>query len=126
MSIPYHEPTSELSADTRDLHRALSSMKEELEAIDWYQQRADATQDSSLRDVLIHNRDEELEHAAMVLEWLRRRIPKLDEVLRTYLFTEQPIVAIEQQAEGGNGPSDSPTAASAFGSLGIGKFTCEG
>jgi len=73
---------------------------EELEAVDWYDQRIAATEDAELRDILAHNRDEEKEHAAMVLEWLRRRDATLDEHLRTYLFTDKPVVEVEEEAEG--------------------------
>ena len=76
-SVGYHEPVEELSDETRDMHRAIVSLMEELEAIDWYQQRADACKDPELRAILAHNRDEEKEHAAMVLEWIRRRDPVL-------------------------------------------------
>ena len=69
----YHEPVGELSAKTRDFHRALQSLMEELEAIDWYNQRVDVCKDEELKKILIHNRDEEVEHAAMVIEWLRRQ-----------------------------------------------------
>lgn len=87
----YHEPVSELSEETRDMHRAIISLMEELEAVDWYQQRIDVCKDAELRRILEHNRDEEKEHAAMVLEWIRRRDPKFDEELKDYLFTEEPI-----------------------------------
>jgi ferritin-like protein len=87
----YHEPVSELSDETRDMHRAIVSLMEELEAVDWYNQRVDACKDSELRAILAHNRDEEKEHAAMVLEWIRRRDPSFDKELKDYLFTEQPI-----------------------------------
>jgi hypothetical protein len=87
----YHEPIEELSDETRDMHRAITSLMEELEAIDWYNQRVDACQDDALAEILAHNRDEEKEHAAMVLEWIRRRDPKLSEDLRDYLFTEGEI-----------------------------------
>ena len=93
----YHEPVNELTDESRDLHRAITSLMEELEAVDWYQQRIDVTKDAELASILRHNRDEEIEHAAMVLEWLRRRVPKFDEELREYLFTEKPIVAIEEK-----------------------------
>lgn len=99
MAIPYHEPASELSPPAREIHRALTSLIEELEAVDWYHQRADVTGDEELRAVLVHNRDEEIEHAAMALEWLRRRMPEFDEELRTYLFTSRPITEIEEAAE---------------------------
>src|SRR5690606_13011229 len=82
-------------------HRALRSLMEELEAVDWYAQRVDATDDEELKAVLAHNRDEEKEHAAMVLEWLRRRDPIFDRHLRTYLFTTKSIVEIEEEVEGG-------------------------
>jgi ferritin-like protein len=91
----YHEPIEKLSPATRDLHRAILSVMEELEAVDWYQQRADATDDPQLRAILVHNRDEEKEHAAMTLEWIRRMDPKFDEMLRKYLFTSGDITAVE-------------------------------
>lgn len=87
----YHEPINELSDDTRDMHRAIVSLMEELEAVDWYNQRVDATNDPELKAVLIHNRDEEKEHAAMTLEWIRRKDPCFDEQLREYLFTDGEI-----------------------------------
>ncbi len=79
----YHEPAELLPEATKDFHRAIESLIEELEAVDWYQQRADATKEESLKAVLLHNRNEELEHAMMTLEWLRRRDPKIDETART-------------------------------------------
>lgn len=88
----YHEPINELSDETRDMHRAVVSLMEELEAMDWYNQRIDACKDQELRDILIHNRDEEKEHAAMTLEWIRRKDDCLDKELREYLFTDKPIV----------------------------------
>jgi hypothetical protein len=87
----YHEPINELSDETRDLHRAILSLMEELEAVDWYNQRVDACQDKALQAILAHNRDEEKEHAAMLLEWIRRRDSKFDEELKDYLFTDKPI-----------------------------------
>lgn len=87
----YHEPASELSDETRDMHRAITSLMEELEAVDWYNQRVEACKDEALRAILAHNRDEEKEHAAMVLEWIRRRDPAFDRELRDYLFTETEI-----------------------------------
>ena len=120
MTAQYHEPASELSAETREIHRAIASLMEELEAIDWYQQRVDATSDQELRDILAHNRDEEVEHAAMALEWLRRRLPKFDEELRTYLFTSAPIVEVEEGAEGGSGGANAGGAAKGLG-LGGGR-----
>lgn len=82
----FHEPLDKLSAATMDMHRAITSLMEELEAVDWYNQRIDATSDQDLRRILEHNRDEEKEHAAMVLEWIRRRDPKMDHELREVLF----------------------------------------
>jgi ferritin-like protein len=99
----YHEPIEALSAEVLERHRAITSLKEELEAVDWYDQRVAASGDEALRAVLAHNRDEEKEHAAMTLEWLRRNDAKWDEVLRTYLFTEAPITEVEHEAEQGGG-----------------------
>jgi ferritin-like protein len=87
----YHEPIEELSDETRDMHRAIISLMEELEAVDWYNQRIDVCKDKALAAILKHNRDEEKEHAAMVLEWIRRRDPKFDDELKDYLFTEEEI-----------------------------------
>ncbi len=114
MSTTYHE--SGLSEDTKDVHRALATLIEELEAVDWYHQRMDVTKDADLHAILEHHRDEEIEHAAMALEWLRRRLPKFDEELRAYLFKSGPIhlhpeaageeaAADGAQAEGGASPS---------------------
>ena len=99
----YHEPVEELSQATRDMHRAIISLMEELEAVDWYAQRADACKDPELRAILEHNRDEEKEHAAMVLEWIRRRDDKFSAVLKTYLFTEGSITELEDAVENGDG-----------------------
>lgn len=87
----YHEPTSELSDATRDMHRAIVSLMEELEAVDWYRQRADDCDDAQLKEILLHNMREEMEHAAMVLEWIRRNSPDFAKELKTYLFTEGAI-----------------------------------
>ena len=87
----YHEPCSELSDETKDMHRAIVSLMEELEAVDWYNQRVDACKDPELKKILEHNRDEEKEHAAMALEWIRRKDKKMDQHLRDYLFTEGEI-----------------------------------
>jgi ferritin-like protein len=107
----FHESEERLSAGTRDLHRAIVSLMEELEAIDWYQQRVDATDDGELREILAHNRDEEKEHAAMVLEWIRRRDPVFDTRLREYLFTEGRIVGREEALTGRNGGTGTAPAA---------------
>ena len=87
----YHEPIDEISDATRDMHRAITSLMEEFEAVDWYNQRANACTDPDLKAILEHNRDEEKEHAAMVLEWIRRRDPTLDKELKDYLFTTKSI-----------------------------------
>jgi ferritin-like protein len=99
MGIAWHAPYDLLKPETQDLARAIHSLMEELEAIDWYGQRIDVTHDQELRDILAHNRDEEKEHAAMVLEWIRRHDAKFDEHLRTYLFTTGNILAIEEVTE---------------------------
>lgn len=87
----YHESVEELSDETRDMHRAIISLMEELEAVDWYNQRMEACKNKELKAILKHNRDEEKEHAAMVLEWIRRRDPTFDKELKDYLFTDKPI-----------------------------------
>ena len=87
----YHEPVEELSQETREMHRAIVSLMEELEAVDWYAQRVDACKDPELKAILAHNRDEEKEHAAIVLEWIRRSDPRFDHELKDTLFKEGPI-----------------------------------
>lgn len=87
----YHEPINELTDETRDMHRAITSLMEELEAVDWYNQRVDACKNDELRAILAHNRDEEKEHAAMVLEWIRRQDPSFDKELKEYLFTTKSL-----------------------------------
>ena len=96
-SAGLHEPEDQMSAEVIDRHRALASIQEELEAVDWYDQRVSATNNPELAAILAHNRDEEKEHASMVLEWLRRQDPVLDQHLRTYLFT----TGIDPQGGGG-------------------------
>jgi hypothetical protein len=100
-STTFHEAEEHLTPATRDMHRAIVSLMEELEAIDWYQQRVDATGDPDLRAILGHNRDEEVEHAVMTLEWIRRHNPTFDAMLREYLFTEGSITAREGAGVGG-------------------------
>ena len=95
-----HEAAEVLTPLTRDLHRAITSLMEELEAVDWYQQRVDATSDEALKTILAHNRDEEKEHAAMVLEWIRRHDPAFDTNLKKYLFTTEPITEKAEASEG--------------------------
>jgi ferritin-like protein len=117
-----HEAADNLRPETRDGHRAIRSLMEELEAIDWYAQRVDAALDPGLKAVLAHNRDEEKEHAAMVLEWLRRQDAVLDGFLRRYLFTEAPIVALEAAAEAGEAGEPEPGSPSSGTGLGIGSL----
>jgi len=108
-----------LSEEAQNLHRGLASLIEELEAVDWYNQRADVTPEENLKDILVHNRNEEMEHAAMALEWLRRVFPPLDQALRKFLFTTAPIM----QSEAGKGVSDSGSDGGAGCSLGIGSLS---
>ena len=128
-SAQFHESEGRLRPRTMEHHRAIVSLMEELEAVDWYDQRIDATEDEDLRAILIHNRDEEKEHAAMALEWLRRRDPELDRYLRQYLFTEGSITALENARElhqplrepkSGEGPAAGRTGNGA--TLGIGSL----
>jgi ferritin-like protein len=95
-----HVPRESLSRETLELHYAITSLMEELEAVDWYRQRADDTKDPELKAVLLHNAGEEMEHAAMVLEWIRRNDRGFDKQLREYLFQEGSIVGREEDAEG--------------------------
>jgi len=113
-----HEVPEALTEAVIDRHRAIISLQEELEAVDWYDQRVGATKDQELAAVLAHNRDEEKEHAAMTLEWLRRKDPALDRNLRRYLFTTEAVTEIEEEVEAGaSGAGDDPA-----GSLGIGSL----
>jgi len=105
-SDSYHESLDKLSPTTQDMHRALVSLQEELEAVDWYQQRADACEEPELKAILLHNMREEIEHASMVLEWLRRHHPDFEQHLRTYLFQDKPILAIEQVERVANGKAE--------------------
>jgi len=116
-SATLHEDAEKLKQETIDNHRAIVSLMEEIEATDWYEQRVDAATDGELKSILKHNSDEEKEHAAMLLEWLRRRDAKWDQNLRTYLFSDKPILSIEKEEKGGgeDGGGDE-------GSLGIGSL----
>jgi hypothetical protein len=96
-SETYHEPVESLSEETKNMHRAIVSLKEELDAVDWYQQRAEACSDDELRAVLVHNKNEEIEHAMMNLEWIRRHSAVFDENIGTYLRATGPITAIEKK-----------------------------
>jgi uncharacterized protein len=114
-----HEPRELLDEATVDHHRAMTSLCEELEAIDWYDQRVKATSDPTLAAVLAYNRDDEKEHAAMTLEWIRRRDAALDQQLRKFLFTTtEPITDVGA----GDAADDEPPAAAGSGSLGIGSL----
>jgi len=115
----YHEAAEALRAETREMHRALRSLIEELDAIDWYAQRIDAAGDAELAALLAHNRDEEKEHACMLLEWIRRNDAKFDELLRRFLFRAGAIAAEEQAA---SGTSATPRAADDAGTLRIGSL----
>ncbi len=113
-STQFHEDPADLTVATKDQHRAIVSLMEELEAIDWYNQRAEATEDQQLAGLLAHNRDEEAEHAAMLIEWVRRSFPAFGAQLRRYLFTDGPILEIEERASDDGGPRQ--------GDLGIGAL----
>jgi ferritin-like protein len=121
-SAGLHEVVDDLNPELIDRHRAIVTIMEELEAVDWYDQRVAASDDEELAAILAHNRDEEKEHAAMVLEWLRRRDPKLDEHLRDYLFIDRSPLQREQELKVQAGGSQSPAT---DGSLGIGSLCGE-
>ena len=104
-STDLHENTDLLTRETREMHRALVSLIEELEAVDWYAQRVDASEDEELKEILAHNRDEEKEHACMALEWIRRHDAKFDEYLRTFLFrSEDESIVAAEHSDSSNGP----------------------
>jgi uncharacterized protein len=119
-SAGYHESENKLRPETQDNHRAFTSMQEELEAADWYDQRVDAATDNDLKEILAHNRDEEKEHFAMLLEWYRRRDATMDAHLKSYLFTSGSLITREAAATGGGGTS--AHAGQSDGSLGIGSL----
>ena len=112
----YIEPVEELGDAVRDNVRALTTLKEEIEAVIWYQQRAAACSDEKLRAVVEHNMVEEIEHASMALEWLRRNMQGWEENLRTYLFTTQDITSLESEEEGEDG-GEKPDSGLGLGSL---------
>ena len=95
-----HAPRERLSKETIAMHQAIVSLMEELEAADWYRQRADDCDDAALKEILLHNMREEIEHASMLIEWLRRNNPHFAKQLKTYLFTDKDILTVEHQAEG--------------------------
>lgn len=123
-SASYHEPYEVLSEETKNMHRAIVSAMEELEAIDWYQQRAEACTDPELRDILLHNKHEEIEHVMMTLEWIRRKNARFSEEAETYLFTQVPIVAVEEHDDGEaeSGVVEEAPSVGTAGSLGIGSL----
>ncbi len=99
MPLEYHEPYEELSPKAREIHRAVQSLVEELEAFDWYMARIDVSKDAELKTVIEHNMNEEVEHASMLLEWIRRLIPQFDLQLRNYLFTTAPLAEVEKKID---------------------------
>lgn len=113
----YHESLEELDGTTKDLHRALKSLQEELEAVDWYQQRIAVADNSELREILAHNRDEEIEHAAMLLEWLRRNMSGWQDELEAYLFTEVAIAHADERHDDEESPSSSSGSALGIGGM---------
>jgi len=112
--MAYTEPYEVLDEKSKEISRAITSLREELEAVDWYNQRVAASSDQSLREVMAHNRDEEIEHACMTIEWLRRNMAGWDEELKTYLFTEGSLLDAEESGEDGSSAST--------GSLSIGSM----
>jgi len=119
MNNQFHEPFELLSEKTKDVTRAINSLREELEAVDWYNQRADVATDDELRSILEHNRNEEMEHAVMLMEWLRRNMDGWDEEMHTYFFTNSPVTSLEEESEQPNESNDTPS----FGkSLNIGSM----
>jgi ferritin-like protein len=124
-SESYHEPIELLSEPTKNQHRAIVSLREELEAVDWYQQRAEACSDAELRAVLLHNKNEEIEHAMMTLEWLRRNDPVFADNIGTYLNSQGPITKVEQQEQASSAPAAGSTPATKPDSLGIGSLRGE-
>lgn len=103
----YHEPVEYLDQEARDITRALTSLKEEVEAVDWYNQRVAASSCPELKAIMAHNRDEEIEHAVMTLEWLRRNMGAWDEEMKTYLFKTGSITELEDEAMSGEGSEES-------------------
>jgi ferritin-like protein len=111
--MAYSEPYDALDEKTREISRAITSLREELEAVDWYNQRVATTKDASLKEIMAHNRDEEIEHASMTIEWIRRNMGKWDEELKTYLFTSGSLL----EAEEGVGENANETSHLSIGSL---------
>ncbi|HEX3775981.1 MAG TPA: ferritin-like domain-containing protein [Polyangiaceae bacterium] len=121
-SESYHEPLELLSEGTKNTHRAIVSLKEELEAIDWYQQRAEACSDDELRAILLHNKNEEIEHAMMTLEWLRRTNPNFSANIDMYLQSTGPVTEVEEKMTSGGGEASTGSASGNSPSLGIGSL----
>jgi uncharacterized protein len=123
-STNYHEPYELLPDGLKDMHRALVSIQEELEAVDWYAQRAAVCADDELKRILLHNRDEEVEHAFMLIEWMRRKDPQFAAMAKTYISSEGPILSVEEKAtgkvaaEGGNGAAEKSAAFRGPGGIG--------
>jgi len=111
----YHQPYEELNQQDRSYVYALNSLKEEIEAIDWYKQRAAVSKDKTIKEIMEHNRDEEIEHAVMLIEWLRRNMAGWDEQLRKYLFTQESLIEVEE--------ANSEDNNSGKGDLGLRKLT---
>ncbi len=123
MALEFHEPRDQLPPMAIEQHRVIASLIEELEAVAWYNQRAQASGDPEVKAVVEHNRNEEIEHACMLLEWLRRNFPPFEEMLKTYLFTSAPITQIEEAEAGGeSGPEESTGETGSAGSLNIGSL----
>ncbi|MBS3821583.1 MAG: ferritin [Planctomycetes bacterium] len=122
MPLEFHEPRDQVPENVVDEHRAVTSMIEEFEAVLWYEQRAAVTTNQELKDILIHNRNEEREHAMMLLEWVRRNIDGFDEEMRTYLFKNAPITELESLAEGHEGGENGEQQTASDGSLNIGSL----
>ncbi len=127
MPLESHEPRDQLPPHVVDQRRAMASLIEEIEAVAWYNERASVTENAELKSVLEHNRNEEIEHAMMNLEWLRRNFPEFDEYMRTYLFTELPITEVEEAAEEGDdgGEENQDSSVNSDGSLKIGSLRKE-
>lgn len=123
MAIEHHEPREVLPQIVLDQHRAIASLNEEMEAVIWYHERAAASQDPEIKAVMEHNRDEEIEHACMILEWLRRNFPGFDQEMRTYLFKDAPITQLEEMEEAQESESQgNPGPQSGSQSLNIGSL----
>jgi ferritin-like protein len=114
--MQFTEPADILDQKTADEAKALKSLMEEVEAVNYYNQRVAATPNAELKELLAHNRDEEIEHAAMLIEWLRRNMEGWDKELKTYLFTSAPLMEVETAGEAGGGEIGTP------GGLGIGSL----